>query len=86
VIGSGIGARISMHITLEVVLRRPFRGCFMWPFDVVVLGGRYFATAFLERWGAPQRKPQWMAVSNDALGGLHRLLCMNFTLFSFVAC
>ncbi len=55
----------------------------MWPFDVAGLGGRYFATAFLERLGALQRNPWQMAVSSNDLGGLHRLWCMNFKLFSF---
>jgi hypothetical protein len=49
----------------------------MCPFDVAVLGGRYLAMAFLERWGAPRRKPQWMVASNEDLGGLHRLWCIN---------
>jgi hypothetical protein len=55
----------------------------MCPFDVAGLGGRYLATAISERWGAPRRKPWQMATSNDDLGGLHRLWCINLTLFSF---
>jgi hypothetical protein len=56
----------------------------MSPFDVARLRGRYLATAFSERWGAPRRKPEQMVASNKDLGGLHRLWCINLTLFSFV--
>ncbi len=73
-----------MQGAFEVVLRMHFRGCFMWPFDVAGLGRRYLATTFLDRCEAPRRKPRQMAASNKLLGGLHRLWCINFTLYSFV--
>jgi hypothetical protein len=55
----------------------------MCPYDVAWLGGRYSAMAILERWGAPWRKPWQMVASNNDLGGLQRLWCINLTLFSF---
>ncbi len=60
----------------------PLHGCFMWPFEVAMLGGRYLATFFPLRWGAPRRNPRRMASRRDNLGGLHKLWCMNLTLFS----
>ena len=46
-----------------------------------MLGGRYLATFFPLIWGAPRRNPRRMASRRDELGGLHKLWCMNLTLF-----
>ena len=67
-----------------VVDRKPLRGRFMWPFDVAMLGGRYLLTAWAVRYGAPRRNPCRIAASSERFGGLPRLWCMNFTLFSAV--
>jgi hypothetical protein len=82
--GSWTWIRRSMRGIFGVVLQSPLRGRFMCPFDLAGLGWRYLATAILERWGAPRRKPRRMAASNDDLNGLHRLWCISLTLFSFV--
>ena len=47
-----------------------------------MLGGRYLATFSPLRWGAPRRNPWRMALRRDDLSGLHKLWCMNLTLFS----
>ncbi len=82
--GSGTRTGVPMRGAFGVVLQMPFRGHFMWSFDVAGLGRRYLAMAFLERCVAPRRKPCWMAASNELLGGLQRPWCINLTLFSFV--
>ncbi len=66
------------------MLRRPLRGCFMWPFDVAGLGIRYLQMDLALRCGAPRRKPVLMALSRDVMGGLHKLWCMNLTAFVLV--
>ena len=71
-------------VGLGVVFCRPLRGCFMWPFDVVGLGIRYFWTDLALRCGALQRKPALMALIREVIGGLQRLWCMNFTAFALV--
>ncbi len=71
-------------VGLVVVLRRPLRGHFMWPFNVVGLGIRCFWTDLELRCGAPQRKPALMAFIRGVISGLHRLWCMNFTAFALV--
>jgi hypothetical protein len=73
-----------MQGRIGVLLRRPLHGCFMWPLDVAGLGGRYLVTAFLERRGALRRNPLWIPASKDDFVGLHRLWCINLTLFSFI--
>ena len=60
----------------------PLHGRFMWPFEVAMLSGRYLATFFPLRWGAPRRNPCRMALRRDDLGGLHKLWCMHLTLFT----
>jgi hypothetical protein len=60
---------------------------FTWLFHVAFgagLGGMYLVMAFSESWGAPRRNPCQIAASKDDLGRLHRLWCINLTLFSFV--
>jgi hypothetical protein len=81
-LGSGTEARTWMWGCFEVVEQIPLRRRFMWPFEVAMLGGRYLATCFPLRWGAPWRNPWWMASRRDDLDGLHKLWCMNLTLFS----
>jgi hypothetical protein len=56
----------------------------MCPFDVAGLGVRYLRIDLALRCGVLHRKPASMALRRDAMGGLHRLWCMNFTAFSFV--
>ena len=73
------------RVGFGVVLCRPLRGRFMWPFDVAGLGIRYFWTDLALRCGAPQRKPALMALIREVIGGLQRLWCMNFTAFALVA-
>jgi hypothetical protein len=72
------------HVGLGVLLRRPLRGHFMWPFNVVGLGIRYFWTDLALRCGVPRRKPALMALIREVIGGLHGLWCMNFTAFALV--
>jgi hypothetical protein len=43
-LGSGTEAGTWMLGCFEVVERIPLRRCFMWPFEVAMLGGRYLAT------------------------------------------
>ena len=81
--GSGNGAVARVGLILGVVLRRPLRGRFICPFKVAGLGIRYFCTIFAVRCNAPFRKPALIALSNKDIGRLHKLWCMNFTLFSF---
>ena len=69
---------------LGVVLCRPLHGRFMWPFDVVGLGIRYFWTDLALRCGAPWRKPALMALIREVIGGWQRLWCMIFTAFALV--
>jgi hypothetical protein len=69
---------------LGVVLCRPLRGRFMWPFDVAGLGIQYFWTDLALRCGAPQRKPALMALIREVIGRLHRLWRMNFIAFALV--
>jgi hypothetical protein len=73
----GLGVRL-------VVLRRPLRGRFMWPFDVAGLAIRYLRTVCVSKFGAPLRNPALMALRRDDIGGLHRLWWANFTAFAFV--
>ena len=82
--GAGDGAVVGVSFILGVVIRRPLRGCFICPFDVVGLGIRYFCTVFAVRCGAPFRKPVLIALSNNDIGGLHKLWCMNSTSFSLL--
>ena len=74
----------GVGLIFGVVLRRPFWGCFICPFDVAGLGIRYFCIVFAVRCGAPFRKPALIALSNKDIGGLHKLWCMNLTLFSLL--
>ena len=82
--GAGDGAVAGVGLILGVVLRRPIRGCFICPFDLAGLGIRYFCTVFAVRCGAPFRKPVLIALSNDNIGGSHKLWCMNLTSFSLL--
>ena len=43
-----------------------------------------FVPIFAVRCGAPFRKPALIALSNDNIGGLHKLWCMNLTSFSLL--
>ncbi len=70
--GGGVASCV-IFCGLIVVLRRPFRGLFICPFDVAGLGWRYLRTMFAWRWGAPLRKLRFMACKSDDMGGLHRL-------------
>jgi hypothetical protein len=72
------------RVGLGVVLRRPLRGRFLWPFDVAALGIRYFWTDLALRCGAPRRKPALMVLIREVIGGLHRLWCMKFIEFALV--
>ena len=51
---------------------------------VAGLGIRYFCTVFAVRCSAPFRKPELIALSNEDIGGLHKLWCMNLTSFSLL--
>ena len=82
--GAGDGAVAGVGLILGVVLHRPLRGLFICPFDVAGLGIRYFCTIFAVTCGAPFRKPALIALSNEDIGGLHRLWCMNLTSFSLL--
>ena len=75
--GAGDGAVADVGLILGVVLHRPLRGCFICPFDVAGLGIRYFCTVFAVRCGAPFRKLAY-------IGGLNKLWCMHFMLFSLL--
>jgi hypothetical protein len=70
----------GVMVGLGVVLRIPLHGCFRCPFAVAGLAMRYLCTMCASRWGAPLRKPTLMALSNEAMGGLQKLWCANFTL------
>ncbi len=72
------------RVGLGVMLCRPLRGHFMWPFDVTGLGIRCFWTDLALRCGAPRRKPALMALIREVISGLQRLWCMNFTAFALV--
>ncbi len=48
--GSWTWVGTLMRGIFGVVLRRPFLGHFMCPFDIVGLEGRCLATTILERW------------------------------------
>jgi hypothetical protein len=67
-----------------VMLLRPLRGRFMWPFDVAGLAMRYLRTVWASKFGAPFRNPVLMAFRRDDIGGLHKLCWANFTGFDFV--
>ena len=67
-----------------VVLLRPLRGRFMWPFDVAGLAMRYLRTVWASKFGAPFRNPALMAFRRDDIGGLHKLWWANFMAFDFV--
>ncbi len=82
--GAGDGAVADVGLILGFVLCRPLRGCFICPFDVDGLGIRYFFTLYAVRSGAPFRKPALIALSSNNIGGLHKLWCMNLTLFSLL--
>ena len=82
--GAGDGVVAGVGLILSVVLLRPLRGRFICPFNVAGLGIRYFCTVFAVRCGAPFRKPALIALSNEDIGGLHKLWCMNLTLFSLL--
>ena len=71
-------------VSLGVVLRIPFRGLFICPFAVAGLATRYLRTVIASKCGAPSRKPALIALSIDAIGGLPKLWCANFTLLIFV--
>ena len=81
-LGSGKKAGTWMRGCFKVVEQIPLRGRFMWPFEVVIHGGRYLATFFPLRWQALRRNPWRMALRRVDLGGLHKLWCINLTLFS----
>ena len=81
-LGSRTEARTWMQGCFGVVGQIPLRGRFMWPFEAAMLSGRYLATFSPLRWGAPRRNPWRMALRRDDLSGLHKLWCMNLTLFS----
>ncbi len=72
------------RVSFGVMIRRPLRGHFMWPFDVRGFGIRYFCTDLALRCGAPWRKPALMALIREVIDGLQRLWCMNFTDFALV--
>ncbi len=86
--GVEIGARSSVRRrscnVLGVMLRAPFLGRFMCPFEVAGLGVRYLWTFLAKRWGALLRNPALIAMSSYVIHRLHRLWCMNFTVFAFV--
>jgi hypothetical protein len=82
-LGAKGGCGRKGRIGLGVVLCRPLRGHFMWPFDVVGLGIRYFWMDLALRC-APRRKPALMALIREVIGGLQRLWCMNFTAFALM--
>jgi hypothetical protein len=67
-----------------VVLLRPLRGHFMWPFDVAGLAMRYLRTIWASKFGAHFRNPALMAFRRDYIGGSHKLWWANFTAFDFV--
>jgi hypothetical protein len=67
-----------------VVLLRPLRGRFMWPFDVAGLAMSYLRTVWASKFGAPFRNPALMAFRRDDIGGLHKLWWANFTALDFV--
>ncbi len=72
-LGAQGGCRRKGRVGLGVVLHRPLRGRFMWPFDVVGLGIRNFWTDLALRCGAPWRKPALMALIREVISGLQRL-------------
>ena len=83
-LGAHSGHGRKGQVGLGAVLCRLLRGHFMWSFDVVELGIRYFWTDSALRCGAPRRKPALMALIRQEIGGLQRLWCMNFTAFALV--
>ena len=74
---AGDGAVAGVGLILGVALLRPLRGCFIRPFDMAGIGIRYFCTGFAVRCGEPFRKPALIPLSNDNIGGFHKLWCMN---------
>ncbi len=66
-------------VCLRVMLRSPLGCHFICPFDVARLEDKYLATVLALRCGAPVKKPTLIALMSKAMGGLHRLWCMNFT-------
>jgi hypothetical protein len=54
-LGAQGGCGRKGRVGLGVMLRRPLRGRFMWPFDVTGLGIRYFLDGLgIEVWGAAE--------------------------------
>ncbi len=56
-----------------VLLLRPLRVRFMWPFDVAGLAMRYLQTVWASKIVALFRNPALMAFRRDNIGGLHKL-------------
>ena len=82
--GARTGAAAGVGLIVGVVLRRPLRSHFICPLKVVGLGIRYFCTVFAIRCGVLFKKPALIALSNEDIGGLHKLWCKNFTSFSLL--
>ena len=74
----------GVDLVLEVVLRIPCRGCFMWPLAVAGLGFRYLRMSFSEMLGHPFRKPFCVALRSMDILGLHSDWCANLTLLALV--
>jgi hypothetical protein len=76
--GGGIGSISNAGLATVVgegcrrVLRMPWRGLFMCPFDVAGLGLRYFNINFSDRFGHPRRKPRRTAFNRVDIFGLQR--------------
>ena len=71
-----------LGLTLGRVLLMPWRGRFMWPFAVAVLGFRYFSTSVSFILGHPLRNPRRTALRSEEILGLHRDWCANLTAFA----
>ena len=83
-LGAQGGCGRKGRVGLGVMLCRPLRGHFMWPFDVAELDIRYFWMDLALRCGGLQRKPALMALIREVMGKLQRLWCMNLTAFALV--
>ena len=66
-------------LTLGFVLLMPWRGRFMWPLAVAVLGLGYFRIKVSFILGHPLRNPRQTALRREEVLGLHRDWCAKLT-------
>jgi hypothetical protein len=79
IIGTGTRVFGAWCVTLGQVLLMPWRGRFMWPFAVAVIGLRFFRMNVSFIMGHPLRNPHRTALRSKEILGLHRDWCANLT-------